>query len=220
MKKTFERIWQTIAQDLKDAIIKGELEPGQRLRVTDLIERYGVSNTPIREAIHYLESQDFVRSIPRRMVVIREITLKDIEDTYDIQIALEGMAAGLAARNSSEAEIKKLSNLFDRMEKAIESGNIAHYAKIHQNFHEQCAAFSGNQRLSPLIRNARDQVQRFRFIMFHYPTRMRQTLKEHHRILQAIKDRDVGTAELAMREHIRISADFLKNIKQKLASAL
>jgi DNA-binding GntR family transcriptional regulator len=215
MAKGFERIWQTIAQDLKEAIIKGELSPGQRLRISDLIERYDVSNTPIREAIHYLESQGFVQSIPRRMVLIREITLKDVEDIYAIQSALEGLAAGLAACNSGKDDVEQLCDLFEKLEKAVESGNVSRYAKIHQDFHEQITASSGNKRILPIIRNARDQVQRFRYIMFNYTPRMRETLKEHRRILDAIMNRDAPAAENAMKEHICVAAELLKNIIQK-----
>lgn len=215
MPKAFERIWQTIAQDLKDAIIKGELAPGQRLRITDLIKRYEVSNTPIREAIHYLESQGFVQSIPRRMVLICEITLKDVEDIYAIQMALEGMAAGLSAANSRQEDIDKLCELYGEIEKAVESGDVSNYPKIHQDFHEQIALSCGNKRIAPLIRNVKDQVQRFRYIMFNYPPRMRETLQEHRRILDSIKSRDAQAAESAMKEHIRIAAEFLKTIIQK-----
>ena len=212
MTPQFRQIWETIAEDLKRAIIRGELRPKQRLKIEELTAKYGVSNTPVREAFRYMASLGFVENIPRRMVVVKEISLKEIEDIYAIQTVLEGLAAGLAAKHRSKRELERLEKVLKQLEGALIEKNIEKYMKVDVAFHQALVDFSNNERLGFLLENTRDQIVRFRNIMLRTPGRMAESMREHRKIFAAVKSRDTERADLGMREQNQASLCLLREI--------
>jgi DNA-binding GntR family transcriptional regulator len=212
MPANFRQIWETIAEDLKQAIIRGELKGGQRLRIDELSLKYGVSNTPIRDAFRYLASLGFIENIPRRMVVVREITLKEIEDIYAIQSVLEGLAAGLAVRQCGDADVESLVRLFERMEECVARQDVEGYAAADVEFHADFLRLCGNLRLVQLVENSRDHIARFRFIMLRHSGRLTESIEEHRRVVAAFRSRDTEAANREVTNHILVSAELLKRI--------
>jgi len=208
----FEQIWEPIAQDIREEIIAGKLHPGQRLKVLDISTKYGVSNTPVREAFRHLAMEGFVQNIPRKMVVVKEISYKEVEDFYAIQEVLEGLAARLAVRNSSQTLLKKLQNLQGRMARHLEEGNLEKFIKVNQDFHQCIINASANEKLIQITRNLRDQIQRFRSIMLHHAGRGKESLQEHEKILEALEAQDAEKCEVQVKRHIQNAAELLKKI--------
>ena len=208
----FDQIWLTIAQDLKQSIIRGELKPGERLKVNELAERYGVSNTPIREAFRYLGNLDFVENIPRKMVVIKGLSLKEIEDIYVVQIELEGLAARLAAKNVSTEDLEVLEENVRMMKRSCDLGDMDQYMALNGKFHELFAKFSRNERLRRSIANTRDHIERFRYLILGYPGKPRESLKQHQQILVALKAGDAQRSEKEVQNHVQIGYEVLINI--------
>jgi len=212
MEKQFNQIWESIAKDLKEAIITGEIKPGQRLKIEEITARYGVSNTPVREAFRYLASQGFVENIPRKKVIVKEITLKEIENIYAIHTVLEGLAARLAAQHCGEKEFKKFEDLYHRMEKYLQENNIVNYMHADKEFHGSFIHFSGNEILVPMAENLSSRIARFRFMTLRFPRRAKESLNEHKKILDALKAREPEVAEKEMKSHILVSSEYLKKI--------
>lgn len=212
MATNFRQIGETIAEDLKHAIIRGELKGGQRLRIDELSLKYDVSNTPIRDAFRHLANLGFIENIPRRMVVVREITLKEIEDIYAIQSVLEGLAAGLAIRRCGDGDVGSLNAIFRRMEGCARTGDVDGYSVADVEFHELFLRLSGNPRLVQMVANARDHIARFRFIMLRHSGRLEESVEEHRRILGTFMVRDADAANREVAQHILVSADLLKRI--------
>jgi DNA-binding GntR family transcriptional regulator len=212
MPTKFQQIWETIAEDLKRAIIRGELRAGQRLRIDELSLKYDVSNTPIRDAFRHLANLGFIENIPRRMVVVREITLKEIEDIYTIQSVLEGLAAGLAVRRCGDGDVRALDVIFHRMEGCTRAGDMDGYSVADVEFHALFLRLSGNPRLVQMVENARDHIARFRFIMLRHSGRLKESVEEHRRIVGAFMVRDADAASREVTQHILVSADLLKRI--------
>lgn len=212
MPTNFRQIWESIAEDLKQAIIRGEFTGGQRLRIDELSLKYGVSNTPIRDAFRYLASLGFVENIPRRMVIVRAISLKEIEDIYAIQSVLEGLAADLATRLSSADDLDALHRLHGRLEECVPRGDVEGYSAADVEFHASFLRLCGNLRLVQMVENARDHIARFRFIMLRHPGRLRESLEEHRRIITAFRDRDAEAANREVKRHILVAADLLKRL--------
>ena len=212
MASDFEQIWERVAQDLKDSITRGDLKPGTRLRIAELTARYGVSNTPIREAFRHLANLGFVENIPRRMVVVKAITLKDIEDISAIQGVLEGLAAHEAARRASHRDMKRLDDLFRRMARSLDEGNITRYMRLDADFHEAFIALSRNDMLIGMAGNVRDHIARFRTIMLRHPGRVQDSLAEHREVVSALLAHDPEAAERAVKRHITVAAELLKRI--------
>ena len=208
----FRQIWESIAEDLKQAIIRGELKGGERLRIDELSLKFGVSNTPIRDAFRYLANLGFVENIPRRMVVVREITLKEVENIYEIQGVLEGLAAGLAARRCTPEELDQLQSLCHRMERCVAEKDIEGYSAADVEFHALFVRLSGNPRLIQMVENARDHINRFRFLMLRSPGRLEESMSEHRRVIAALANRDAEAADREIRTHIAVSAELLKRM--------
>ena len=120
---------------------------GQRLRIDELSMKYGVSNTPIRDAFRRLASLGFVENIPRRMVIVREISLKEIEDIYVIQSVLEGIAADLAVRLCSDEDVESLARLHCRLEECVPRGDADGYSAADVEFHALFLRLCQNVRL-------------------------------------------------------------------------
>jgi DNA-binding GntR family transcriptional regulator len=215
MNKGFNQIWESIAQDLKESIVKGELKPGQRLKIEEISTQYGASNTPVREAFRYLASQGFVVNIPRKKVIVKEYTLKEIEDTYAIHTVIEGLAAKLAAQYYKEKELKKLEDVYSRMEKCFQEGNLVRYIQVDKEFHGSFIRRSENLLLIPMAENLSSRIERFRFTTLRFPERAKESLNEHKRILSAFKNRDPETAEKEVKNHMLLSLEYVKHIYGK-----
>lgn len=221
MINQFHQIWETIAEDIKGAIIRGELRPNQKLKIQELSAQYGVSNTPIREVFRYLADRGFVEIIPRKMVLVKEITLKEIEDIYAIQTVLESLSARLAAMNCSDKNMKILDRIFEQLEVALAEKMIEKYMRMDDKFHQALINFSNNERLAFILENTRDQIARFRNILLRTPGRMEASMREHRRLFAAVKARDEEGADLAMREQNQASFGLLrKHLNQKDAFQL
>lgn len=212
MNKGFNQIWESIAQDLKESIVKGKLKPGQRLKIEEISTQYGASNTPVREAFHYLASQGFVENIPRKKVIVKEITLKNIEDIYAIHTVLEGFAAKLAAQYYKEKDLKKLEDVYSRMEQCFQDGDLAKYIKVDKEFHGSFIHCSENLVLVPMAENLSSRIERFRFMTLRFPERAKESLNEHKRILSAFRNREPETAEKEVKNHMLLSLEYVKHI--------
>lgn len=212
MAAIFRQIWETIAEDLKQAIIRGELKGGQRLRIEELSRKYGVSNTPIRDALRYLANLGFVENIPRRMVIVRKITLKEIEEIYAIQGALEGLAAGLAVQHCTEKDIESLTCLLDQMEKLVAQMDVEGYSRADVEFHSTIVRLSGNERLIKMVDESRDHIARFRFIRLRKPDLLRGSLSDHRRIVSALRTLDADAVSREMKDHVVMGAEPLKQM--------
>lgn len=200
---------------IKADIISGELAQGSKIVESDLALKYGISRGPLREAIHQLERIKLIVRIPHAGSRVVTLDTRMMEDIYSAREALEGMAARLAARLMSDAEIAALSTLLDQHEAAIsETDGRAYFQREGDiDFHFRIAVASQNQwileklngELYQLIRMCRRQSGQF-------PARAQTALNQHRQIAAAIASRDEELAELLMRRHISGAWDIVKQI--------
>ena len=147
---------------LRQAILRGEMEPGERLMEIQLADKLGVSRTPIREAIRKLELEGLVIMIPRKGAEVAHITEKDMRDVLEVRAALEELAATLACRNVTPERIEELKMANKRFEAAIISKDVVAIVDADVNFHDIIYAMTDNQRLIQIINNLREQMYRYR----------------------------------------------------------
>ena len=209
MPNTLKQIWETVADELREDIIRGVLTPGERLKVTEVAGRFGVSNTPVREAFRELAAEGFVEAVPRKMVIVKTVTPAEVRDIYDIQGALEGLAARRAAERAAPDDIARLRGFQALMETSLRSGDMEGFVAANRDFHQSFIGASGNGNLAALLGNLRDQVRRFRSIQFHSPGRPEESVGEHRLLLSAIERRDPEEAERLARVHIGRARDLL-----------
>lgn len=151
---------------LKDDILSCRLEPGDFVTEADLAQRYGVSKTPIREAINQLAQEGFMQSVPRRGTLVRPIEMRDIQQTYLLRGLLEPPAASLAAEKATESEIDGIRNILAEMKSAHEDGGgpsplRPNQVRAHRRFHAAVGAASGIPRLGKMINSLHEEVERF-----------------------------------------------------------
>ena len=212
---------QTLADkvfaDMTTAIVRGEIKPGERISEQQLVERFGGSRAPMREAIQKLEARHLVVRIPHAGARVVSLTLAELKDIYEVRVELESMACRLAAQRMTDAEIAELFDLLAVHEASIaaEQGQSYYQKAGDLDFHYRLILGSKNQRLHQMLCGELYHLVR----MYRYQTstsaqRPAVALKEHQRIAEAIAAHDAELAELLMRRHIQAS---LTNLERLMA---
>lgn len=184
---------------LLDALRAGRIGPGDRLRETELAEQFGVSRTPVREAIRQLEADGIVTHIPRQGASIRTLDYAEVMDLYEMRAVLEGTAARLAARAASDIEIDEL---FDMNNALAEVGHGPEAFVLNRQFHAAILDAAKNRFLSRSIKTMQKALMILGPTTLTEPDRFEKAAREHMDILEAIKARNGQRAESAMRTHI------------------
>ena len=205
-----------VFKTLRQAILKGELEPGERLMEIQLAERLGVSRTPIREAIRKLELEGLVLMIPRRGAEVAKISEKNLRDVLEVRRSLEELAIDLACQRIQEEELETLREAQKEFAAAIAVGDAMEIAQTDEKFHEIIYSGTGNQKLMQILSNLREQMYRYRLEYIKDANKRQILLVEHEQILKALSLRHVQEARLAVREHIdNQEITVLKNLKEQ-----
>ncbi|MCR4430212.1 MAG: GntR family transcriptional regulator [Tepidanaerobacteraceae bacterium] len=204
---------------IREAIIAGELKPGERLMEVQLAEEMGVSRTPVREAIRKLELEGLVVMIPRKGAYVAGLSLKEAADVFEIRESLEGLAAALAAERITDEELETMEKILSSIQKAVEEGDVDTIIKKDAEFHQILFAATRNDRLAQIINNLKEQIDRFRVQSFTNPARIKNILQEHRGIVNAIKDRNADMAEKLTREHIEKVENNVMDILRKQMDA-
>ena len=192
---------------LRQAILKGELEPGERL---------GVSRTPIREAIRKLELEGLVLMIPRKGAEVAKISEKSLRDVLELRRSLEELAIELACQRMTEEEIDELEDAQRAFRKAVDSKDVMLMAETDEKYHEIIYQGTKNSRLVQILNNLREQMYRYRLEYIKDADKRQILLIEHDNILKAVRNRKVAEAKAAMREHIdNQEITVSRNIKEK-----
>ena len=178
---------------------EGRLNPGDRLRETELADRLGVSRTPVREAIRQLEADGIVTHIPRQGAAIRTLDYAEVMELYEMRAVLEGTAARLAARAASEIEIEELIDMNQQM---ATLGNAPQAFILNRQFHVALFDAAKNRFLARSMHALQMALLILGPTTLTKPDRARQAVEEHSGVLDAIKARDGVQAEAAMRAHI------------------
>lgn len=187
---------------LRQAILRGELAPGERLMEIRLAERLGVSRTPIREAIRKLELEGLVLMVPRKGAEVAKISEKSLREVLEVRRSLEELATELACQRMSDEQISGLEAARDAFEAAVDSGDVMEMAECDEKFHDVIFGGSDNARLVQILNNLREQMYRYRLEYIKDADKRQILLLEHENIVRAIRARHVAEAREAMREHI------------------
>jgi DNA-binding GntR family transcriptional regulator len=199
---SYKPLRELVLDAIRSAIMSGILQPRERLMEIQMADELGVSRTPIREALRKLELEGFIVMVPRKGAYVADLSFKDIADVFEIRAALEGLAAGLAAERITEEELEVMERLLVEKQEAITNNDIGKLVEVDTKFHEMLYKASRNERLSSIISNLREQIQRFRLTSLSFPGRMKESLEEHKKIVEAIQSRDIQIARHLAQEHI------------------
>lgn len=187
---------------LREAILKGELVPGERLMENALADRMGVSRTPIREAIRKLELEGLVTMIPRKGAEVAKITEKDIRDLLEVRATLEALAVRLACEKMTQETIDKLIFLKNEFVRAAKIKDVDLIIHKDIEFHDAIFAATGNDKLIQIVSNLREQIYRFRVKYIQEMKDYQVLIEEHEKIVECIKNHDIKAAESIAIYHI------------------
>ena len=187
---------------LRQAILKGELEPGERLMEIQLAERLGVSRTPIREAIRKLELEGLVLMIPRKGAEVAKISARSLRGVLEVRRALEELAIELACQRMSEEDVGNLQKAQEDFKKAIAEGDAMKIAETDEHYHDVIYEGTQNAKLIQMLNNLREQMYRYRLEYIKDEDKRKILVLEHEKILKTVRERKVAEAKEAVREHI------------------
>ncbi len=184
---------------LRREIVRGELRPNQPLAEIEIAERLNVSRTPVRESMQRLAADGLVISRRRRWLVY-EHSKKEIEEIYEMRLALEGYAARLASQRITDAEAEKLARLG---ESAAVAGQLTERVEHNEIFHNQLIAIAGNERLASTLAHNRNFAFNRQVASLYTPDDLAVSQAQHSRLVEAVLARDGDAAERTAREHIQ-----------------
>lgn len=201
-----------IYRQLKDMILGFALYPGARVTENELAVRFGVSRTPVREALQRLSAEGYLTIRPKQGCFVREIDIETINQYYEVRIALEMRALELACVSMSDSQIKKLAAVWDAQHVPKQPPPVETMVARDEGFHMALAAGGGNGVLAGYLKDVNEHIHIVRRLDFTEATRVDHTYAEHHEILQRLLERDVDAAKTLLLRHIRKSADVAKAI--------
>ena len=213
---SYQPLREVVCESLRNAIREGVLKPGERIMEIQLAEELGVSRTPVREAIRKLELEGYVVMMPRRGTYVASMSIRDINEIFEIRTALESLSNGLAADHITDEELEHLQRLLVITGGYIKEGNIEKIVETDIEFHDLMYHAARNQRLVGIISNLRDQLTRFRTLSMSYPGRLEATLEEHKLIVEAIASGDKRAASKAAERHMENSEKTLLKAMEAL----
>lgn len=200
-----------VFRTLRKGILRGDLQPGERLMEIQLANRLGVSRTPIREAIRMLELEGLVVNVPRKGAHVSKITEKDLRDVLEVREGLEELAVDLAIERISDEELDELYQASRNFEKMVNSADLTDLAEADEKFHGIIYEATGNRRLVQLISNLRDQMYRYRVEYLKDEANRKSLIQEHDELWESLRTKNVKAAEAYMRQHIERQMNNIQN---------
>jgi DNA-binding GntR family transcriptional regulator len=193
---------QYVFDSLKQAIVRGNISPGEWLVESHIAEVLGISRTPVREAIHKLERERLIERQPRGGFTVLGLNRADIEETFGIRSVLEGYAARLATVKHQTNELKPLEEKIEEFQKCLNDKRMDALPKINTEFHDLLYALSKSPRLIHIINGLRDQIYQFRQMILKDDRFAKISNEDHRQMLKFMRKRDVMSVEQLVREHI------------------
>ncbi len=215
MEKRTERLRDV----LEEEILTGVLRLGDRLEELQLAERFGVSRTPIREALFQLSAAGLIEQRPRRGTFVAEVGPRRLMEMFDVMAELEAMCARLAARRATAEDLAALRKAHEGCAQAAERGDCDGYYYENEIFHESIRAASRNEFLVEQADALQKRLKAYRRLQLRARDRLRASFAEHEAIVAAIEAGEVETAAEAMRGHVMVQgerfADLLASLEQR-----
>jgi DNA-binding GntR family transcriptional regulator len=193
-----------IRDSLEQRIVEGELGNGKRLDETELSGFYGVSRTPVREALQRLAESGLAEHLPRRGTFVRSPSLSQLVEMFEVMAELECMAIRLAARRATSNDIDALEKDNETCRAAVAANDTKKYYEINARLHGRIYQMSGNSFLANEARRLHDRLRPFRRLQLRVRGRMEESMAEHDIILAALRDGDADRAMETMKKHITI----------------
>ena len=198
------KIREKVYDYLKSSVLSGRFRPRKRLTEEHLAEEMGVSRTPVREALHKLETEGLIKPLETRGFIVSADSTEELEELFDIRASLEGYALRLISEFISEETLKRMDKLILKAEHALRRKKIEEIFKWNTQFHDSLHNLIAHKpRIYSMIANVRKYVLRYRTDTLHYLDGAKRAIDGHKKIMLALRLRDPDLCERIMREHIK-----------------
>lgn len=201
-----------VYQRLRRAILDFELAPGTRVTETELAEAFSISRTPVREALHRLETEGLISIRPKQGCFVRGVDIQQISNHYDVRIALEVMAVELACKNMPDEVIAQLSDTWNPAKRPKRVKSLDDLKALEEVFHVMIAEYSGNSVLAGYLKDVNNHIRSVRRLGFPDEKSIVETYEEHYRICKLLKKRDARAAREEMIKHIKKSQGIARSV--------
>ena len=192
-----------VVQRLRELIMAGELAPGSRINELDLCERFGISRTPLREAVKILATEGLLDLLPNRGARVARLSEAEIEEMVEVVAGLEATAADLACRRITEPELQAIEAQHRAMVDAFRRGDEPTYFALNRDIHDAIMRAARNAALANIYANVSGRIQRARYSARKTPEQWRRAVNEHEQIVRLLRARESEALSLLMREHVR-----------------
>ena len=196
--------------EIREAIRKGRLKPGDRLVETQLAEEMHISRFPIREALRSLEKEGLVETKPFKGTYVAQLTERDMEELYSLRSAIEEFAVRILIKHIDEEKISKLENIFQTMQQASKDEDLDKLIAQDFHFHESICELSGHRKLLEVWLMLENQLRVFLTIEKDLFGNSLQFVKSHIPILKAIQERKTRSAQKAIRDHLKWAMEVIR----------
>lgn len=199
-----------VVQRLRDMIVEGVLLPGERVPERVLCERFGISRTPLREALKVLASEGLVELAPNRGAAVARLTAADVDEVFPVMGALEALSGELACARITESQLAEIRALHFQMALHHRRGELPDYFALNQRIHEKILEAAGNPTLAAIYRGLAGRVRRARYMANMSQERWDRAMAEHDGILKALESRDGPRLALLLKEHLKNKCETVK----------
>jgi DNA-binding GntR family transcriptional regulator len=195
-------LYEQVAERLRTRIFAHELEPGAWVDEQALAEEFGISRTPLREALKVLAAEGLVQLRPRRGCYVAALSEQDLDEIFPIMAMLEGRCAREATAKATDTDLRRLEAIHADLERYAANGDPDHFFEANQAFHDALQDLAGNRWLKQLIEDTRQFIKLTRRDSLNLEGRLKQSLTEHRAILAAVQRRDADEAGRLMHDHL------------------
>lgn len=187
---------------IREMVIAGALRPGDKIPEQDLCRRFGVSRTPLREALKVLASEGMLQLLPRRGAIVATVSPEEIDELFPVMAALEALAGELVCKRATDADIDRLQGLHDQLMAAYQANDEASYLQANRRFHETLVAVAGNATLTTTYTQILMRTRVFRFVARKSPENWQAAVRDHQSIMEALSSRNATRLSRLLRRHV------------------
>lgn len=195
-------LYEQVANRLRERIYDGVLRPGEAIDESVLCSLFGISRTPLREALKVLDREGLVELVPRRGCVVRSLSLEELGELFPVIAVLEGLCAREAAKRCTEADLAELAASQSRLEELAIGEDLNGYYEENYRVHELIQRLAGNRWLKRVTADLRRILRLARHEQLKRPGRLQESLAEHRGLMGAFRARDASAADQLMQQHL------------------
>ena len=203
---------QEAAQRIREMIRKGKLKKGDRILEEPMCQAMGVSRTPLREALRILSSEGLIQLIPNKGAYVAQPSIDEIGEMFHVMSILEGECARACAEKMDPEGMKRLDDLYWKLEEHCRAEDREKYMAVNHSFHSLVQELAGNNVLSEVINGLRRKILLYRYRQIYQPDRLPESMQEHRDLQKAFRERNPAAAERFMKEHLNRQFQVLKDM--------